>query len=153
MAKKKTKNTLTYDTLPALFTGICDAIRSKTGGIELIDHQSIPDQIANLPSGGAVLTPVMYNCKASNNTATSYTYTVTKNGSIYVTITGSYVGSDTSSVSLNGTTVTPTQSKIASGSRTAIVKVYVIEVTSGDTITVTLNTSASYFEGGCSIFE
>ena len=54
MAKAKTKKTrsaLTYETLPALFTGICDAIRTKTGGTDPINHQDIPESIANLPSG------------------------------------------------------------------------------------------------------
>lgn len=52
MGKKKSRNTLTYDTLSALFTGICDAIRFKTGGSDLINHQDIPDVITNLPTGG-----------------------------------------------------------------------------------------------------
>ena len=47
----KTRTTLTYETLPALFTGICNAIRTKTGGTDPINHQDIPESIANLPSG------------------------------------------------------------------------------------------------------
>lgn len=51
MARKKTRNTLTYETLSALFTGICDAIRTKTGGTDPINHQDIPSAITNIPVG------------------------------------------------------------------------------------------------------
>lgn len=52
MGKKKTRDALTYETLPELFTGICDAIRAKTGGSDPIAHQSIPSQIASINTGG-----------------------------------------------------------------------------------------------------
>lgn len=37
-----------YETVDALFTGICDAIREKDGTTALISHQEIPDRIESL---------------------------------------------------------------------------------------------------------
>lgn len=37
-----------YETVDALFTGICDAIREKDGTTELISHQDIPERISAL---------------------------------------------------------------------------------------------------------
>lgn len=54
MARAKTKTTrsaLTYETLPALFTGICDAIRAKNGTSAEINHQDIPSAIAAITTG------------------------------------------------------------------------------------------------------
>lgn len=38
----------TYDTVKSLFTAICNAIRSKDGTVEEIDHQDIPDRISKI---------------------------------------------------------------------------------------------------------
>ena len=40
-----------YETVDALFTGICDAIRDKDGTTEFINHQDIPERIAGISSG------------------------------------------------------------------------------------------------------
>lgn len=40
----------TYTTVKSLFTAICDAIRSKDGTAEEIDHQDIPDRIGKIPT-------------------------------------------------------------------------------------------------------
>lgn len=42
----------TYATVQALFTAICDAIRTKDGTAATIAHQDIPDRIAAIPTGG-----------------------------------------------------------------------------------------------------
>ncbi len=41
-----------YETVDALFTGICDAIRGKDGTTELISHQDIPARISAISSSG-----------------------------------------------------------------------------------------------------
>ena len=53
MGKRNTKsgNTLTYETLPELFTGICNAIRAKDGTSADINHQDIPAKIAAITTG------------------------------------------------------------------------------------------------------
>lgn len=153
----KRKNTrdvsLVYETLPELFTGICDAIRTKTGGSDPINHQDIPSAIGAIPTGSSSITVIETHAKTSSNTPTSYTYTATGGDHIIVTISGTYVGSDTSGVTLNGNSVTATSSDTASGSRNAVSCVYEADVVANDIIVVTLNTSLGYFEGGCSIMK
>ncbi len=39
---------MSYESVPALFTGICDAIREKDGTTALIPHQDIPDRIRTI---------------------------------------------------------------------------------------------------------
>lgn len=41
-----------YNTVDALFDGICNAIRKKDGTTELIEHQDIPERIACLSVAG-----------------------------------------------------------------------------------------------------
>lgn len=41
-----------YETVDALFTGICDAIREKDGTTALIAHQDIPERIAAIQGNG-----------------------------------------------------------------------------------------------------
>ena len=40
---------MAYTTLQSLFTGICDALRTKKNTTALINHQDIPNEILNLP--------------------------------------------------------------------------------------------------------
>lgn len=40
-----------YDTIPALFTAICDAIRSKDKTAGKIPHQDIPERITAISGG------------------------------------------------------------------------------------------------------
>jgi hypothetical protein len=51
---------MSYESVPALFTGICDAIREKDGTTALIPHQDIPDRIrtieARIPSNYGLVT-------------------------------------------------------------------------------------------------
>lgn len=42
-----------YQSLAELFTGICNAIRSKDGTAEPIQHQDIPDRIMTLSGAGS----------------------------------------------------------------------------------------------------
>ena len=41
---------MTYDAVNALMTAICDSIRTKTGSTDKIPHQSIPQQILDIPT-------------------------------------------------------------------------------------------------------
>ncbi len=41
-----------FETVDALFKGICDAIREKDGTTALISHQQIPARIVAISSGG-----------------------------------------------------------------------------------------------------
>lgn len=103
MAKaKKTRNALTYETLPALFTGICDAIRTKTGGTDPINHQDIPASIENLPAGGGI-DPTTQTAVSNGGTGLSVTITAAKSG--LMVIIGSYLNSNFPSVAPTSITV------------------------------------------------
>ena len=104
--KKNTRDvSLTYETLPALFTGICDAIRAKTGGTDLINHQDIPSAIGDIPMGSSGST--VYANKALNpagyGSATD-TFTITGAGTLTLVIMKSNSLSSPS-VTLNGNTL------------------------------------------------
>lgn len=43
---------MSYNTLPSLFKGICDAVRYKTNETGLINHQDIPQKIMSIEGGG-----------------------------------------------------------------------------------------------------
>lgn len=137
MARKSRRNALTYETLPALFTGICDAIRTKTGGTEPINHQDIPSVIGNIPTGGSdelifdgAINPPSYG-------SASKTLTMEKAGDLIVII---QKDNSTSSPSLtkNGTTVAATHKAFGSNNETwayykmAVVATDVIVATSGN---------------------
>lgn len=51
---------MSYESVSALFTGICDAIREKDGTTALIPHQDIPDRIrtieTQIPSNYGLIT-------------------------------------------------------------------------------------------------
>ena len=101
----KTRNALTYETLPALFTGICDAIRAKTGGTDPINHQDIPASITNLPAGGGI-DPTTQTAISNGGTGLSVTITAAKSG--LMVIIGSYLNSNfptvaATSITVNGT--------------------------------------------------
>ena len=136
MARKSKRNTLTYETLPALFTGICDAIRSKTGEVGTINHQDIPTAIGNIPTGGSdelifdgAINPPSYG-------STSKTLTMEKSGDLIVII---QKDNSTSSPSLtkNGTTVASTHKSVGSNEtwayyKRAVVATDVIVATTGN---------------------
>lgn len=85
MGRKKRQNDLTYDTLPALFTGICDAIRSKAGTVGLINHQDIPAAISNIPTGSGTEVLDIFNGSISVPAAGAFkSYTMEKAG--YITM-------------------------------------------------------------------
>lgn len=106
MARKNTKSTrdtLTYDTLPALFTGICDAIRTKTGGTDPIAHQSIPTAISNIPTGGAELDLSEVESLGTTTTYTNpITYTATDDGLLIIYTGESHTDSRATAVTVNG---------------------------------------------------
>lgn len=125
MGRKKTRNTLTYETLPALFTGICDAIRTKTGGSDPINHQDIPAQIAALPSGGDVFQ--FY----SETVICDDTITVTSAGKLYCM---SYEGNITNSFGIIKNSGTKTQGSTLYNSGNVWCRYFAIDVAEGDTI-------------------
>lgn len=126
MARKKTKNALTYPTLPALFTGICNAIREKTGDIEPINHQDIPELISNISgAGGDVFT---FN---SGNVICDESITVSEDGTLYAlswetNITNSFGIIKNSGAKTQGTT------RYNSGNQWC--RYFVIPVNKGDVI-------------------
>lgn len=107
MGKKKTRDALTYETLPELFTGICDAIRGKTGSSDPIAHQSIPEAITNLPSGGSELDLPDVTAESAVTTYTNpITYTATEDGLLIIYTGESHTDSRATAVTINGETAT-----------------------------------------------
>ena len=105
--RKNTRDALTYETLPALFTGICDAIRTKTGGSDPIAHQSIPSAIENLPSGGTELDLPDVTAESAVTTYTNpITYTATEDGLLIIYTGESHTDSRATAVTINGETAT-----------------------------------------------
>lgn len=136
MAKKKnvrTRNTLTYETLPALFTGICDALRSKTGGSDPIAHQSIPSIIADIPvAGNEEILESYYDTSASSYDALSKSYTVGVTGTLYfIYATGHRNSGGSETLKLNN--VTQTRNKAITSGDSGF-RYYSFSVTVGDVI-------------------
>lgn len=86
MGRKNTRSadTLTYETLPELFTGICDALRTKTGGIDPINHQDIPSVITGLTSGEVI--KEYASVSTSLNPSAQLTDITGKKGKLVVTL-------------------------------------------------------------------
>lgn len=145
MARKKTRNTLTYDTLPALFTGICDAIRTRTGGTSPINHQDIPTEIGNIPTGTDNLIVYKWEAISTYASTTTKEYTMTEDGNVNVIVaqTSPYdPGSNKMAILKNGTEVSYSHSSNAStpyGFR----EVYNLAVVTGDKIQFRLPPTAS----------
>lgn len=140
MAKTKTKKTrsaLTYETLPALFTGICDAIRSKTGEVGAINHQDIPAAIANIPMSSGVN---VYANKHTTGTL-SESYTIEEAGTLNISLLMTY-RSAAPTLKKNGTNVAATVEFYNQGS-TKWADYWTMSVAIGDVITITNGTSVS----------
>ena len=135
MAKgtKKTRDALTYETLPALFTGICDAIRTKTGEVGTINHQDIPATIAALPTGGAGAT-VIHESGTWNQSAASVlkTITIEKAGKLNMIFTATFLGSFY--INKNGSTFSPTLAITESTKKSSCY--YNVSVAANDVITI-----------------
>jgi len=142
MAKKKNKrNALTYETLPALFTGICDAIRTQTGEEELISHQDIPAKILAIQTGGDTIVGINEAFTVSAYSSGSKTYTVEKAGTINVIAVGDGVGQNQLGIAKNSAGVTEYVSfKNSAGS--AMVRSAVITVAANDVISVNITTAS-----------
>lgn len=120
MARKKTRNALTYPTLPALFTGICDAIRTKTGTVGTINHQDIPTAIGNISTGSTV--DVIYEYAKNNEPAHAANYnfineTMPDAGKCKVHIATGFINfsGNEGVLKKNGTTVSKTIDSYSSG--------------------------------------
>ena len=145
MARKKTRNTLTYETLPALFTGICDAIRTKTGGTDPINHQDIPSAITNIPVGSDNL--IRYSVEAIATYQSTRTIEVTMEESCNINVliaqTSAYNPNDNKmGILKNGTEVSYTYSSNAS-SPYGFREVHNLAVVAGDKIQLRLPPTAS----------
>ena len=147
MARAKTKNTrsaLTYETLSALFTGICDAIRSKTGDSGLINHQDIPATIAAIPTG-TTYTQRTTATGGTGQSATPYTVTADHDGLMVVSILGNRVDK-IGAVSINGESATYLQTGVGSG--TSIISTTAFYVKTGDAVSLAINqTNYQYIIG------
>ena len=133
----KTRTTLTYETLPALFTGICDAIRSKTGGSDPINHQDIPATIANIPTSSGVN---VYANKHTTGTL-SESYTIEEAGTLNISLLMTY-RSAAPTLKKNGTNVAAAVESYNQGS-TKWADYWSISVAVGDVITISNGTSVS----------
>lgn len=101
MGKKKNRDaSLTYETLPELFTGICDAIRSKDGTSAQINHQDIPDRISAIPTGAG--SAVYVNDATTGDI--SENFTINEAGTLTVVAIMTYRSSGVT-LQKNGTTV------------------------------------------------
>lgn len=60
---------VTYKTLTEILSGVCNAIRAKTGGSDPINAQNIPDAITNLPAGAALQSTLLWEDDATSKGA------------------------------------------------------------------------------------
>lgn len=124
---KKTRDALTYETLPALFTGICDAIRLKTGGTDPINHQDIPAAIGNI-SGGPTLLGFDY-VTSGTYVKVQKNYTISKSGTLK--LNALLNGGDTLTITKNGSGVS---AALTVQTSVSCAKSINIAVTAGDTL-------------------
>ena len=147
---KKTRDALTYETLPALFTGICDAIRTKTGGTDPINHQDIPGSIATIPTG-STLDPSSQTAVANGGSGLSITITAAKTG--LMVIIGSYLNSNypqvaPTSITVNGVAANyGAQNALAYAGLNVSLSFMSVLVKVGDTVVVTHGGSNSIGHG------
>lgn len=60
---------VTYKTLSEILSGVCNAIRAKTGSTDTINAQNIPDAITNLPAGSALQATLLWEDDATSKGA------------------------------------------------------------------------------------
>lgn len=143
MAKRKNKkNALTYDTLPALFTGICDAIRTQTGEVGLISHQDIPDKILAIETGGDTITAINEVVTVAAYSSGSKSYTVEKAGTINIIAVASGVGENQISLTKNGSGVSEYISFKNSAGNSTVRSAYQLAVAANDVIAVNMSTAS-----------
>lgn len=138
----KTRNALTYETLPALFTGICDAIRTKTGGTEAINHQDIPSVIETIGGGGGET--------HFTTTANPLSVTATMSGTLSATVAARgnpAYPADSTYLSVNGVKQTPARAFIGQSSQYGIYGWDNIAVNAGDTIVLSYGTVSEGYVG------
>ena len=141
---KKTRSALTYETLPALFEAICDAIRSKTGATGLINHQDIPATIDSI-STGTTYTQRTTATGGTAQTANPYTVTADQDGLMVISILGNRVDK-IGSVTINGEPATYLQTGVGSG--TSIISTTAFYVKTGDSVSLAINqTNYQYIIG------
>lgn len=144
MAKKNTRSgdSLTYETLPALFTGICDAIRSKDGTSAQINHQDIPAKISAIVTG---IDLSSLTAGVGKNLTGDSSQSVTS-GKRYLIICLSYNGTSAYPVlklTSGGATVTPDVDFVGTGDAIRL-RIYDI-VATGSNIFWSRNGSATHY--------
>ena len=135
----KTRTALTYETLPALFTGICDAIRAKTGATGNINHQDIPSAISNIPAGVSLATTTGRSSWTSSYVASS-THTAAHDGLMVIFSLGQYYNVDgrMNSAKINDVDV-PFSTQMLNDLGGGSVTTNIIAVKAGDVVTCTYN--------------
>lgn len=127
----KTRTTLTYETLPALFTGICNAIRTKTGGTDPINHQDIPSVIETI-GGGIDYTTINGGTAIAQNW-TNQDFTAPADGLYFIIATQSNNTTVTNNITVNGST--PATLGYKSGvNGVNRVNLTIVELKQGDTV-------------------
>ena len=139
---KKNRNTLTYETLPALFTGICDAIREKTGESSLINHQDIPAQIAAIQTGGDEIIALNDLVEVAAYSSGSKSYTVEQAGTLNLIAVANGVGDNQLSLTKNGSGVTEFISFVGTSYTTVARSVHDLSVAANDVITISISTAS-----------
>ena len=149
--KKKNVGSYTYDTIPALFTAICDAIRVKDGTSALINHQDIPAKIGSIPVG-ATVERATYNAGRVNIWSAMPQY-VSTGGKLYIVITAIRDTAYPVAPYKNGTEISRTQGFTNSG-RT--IGYYEVDTVADDIITfntVPVNQDLGYDNMLCVIIK
>lgn len=140
--KKKTRNTLTYETLPALFTGICDAIRTQTGDTEQINHQDIPAQILAIETGGDTIVAVNESISVEAYGSGGKSYTVEKAGTLNIIAVANGVGENQISLTKNGSGVSEYISFKNNTGTATVRSAYNLAVAANDVVAVNLSTAS-----------
>lgn len=138
MGRKSTRNALTYETLPELFTGICDAIREKDGTSADINHQDIPTRISAIPTGG---NDIVYANSATTGDV-SESFTIGENGTLTVCALMSWRSANIT-LTKNGDAVSATYSVPAQGGNTAITFYWRLSVSANDAIVISSGSGGS----------
>lgn len=140
MGRKK-RNSLTYETLPALFKGICDSIRSKTGEVGTINHQDIPAKIAAIETGGDTIVGINEVFTVPAYGSGSKSYTVEKDGTLNIMAVGNGVGENQLSITKNGAGVSEYVS-FKNNTGSACIRSASISVTTGDVVSANYTTAS-----------
>lgn len=140
--KKNLRNTLTYETLPALFTGICDAIRTQTGASGQINHQDIPAEILAIQTGGDTIVAINESVSVAAYGSGSKSYTAEAAGTLNIIAVANGVGENQISLTKNGSGVSEYISFKNNTGTATVRSAYNLAVAANDVIAVNLTTAS-----------